>query len=132
MTSPFAYDGLDSTIGLEVLSATPDEVRATLTVTAKVLQPYGLLHGGVLCSIVETLGSVGSAVWYGDRGQVVGASNTTDFYRSAREGDVLSAVATPVHRGRTQQVWTVRVTDASDRLVAQGQLRVANLPADAR
>ena len=91
------------------------------------LQPYGLLHGGVLCSIVETLGSVGGAVWFGDRGHVVGTSNHTNFLRAVREGDVLTAVATPVHRGRTQQLWTVDVRDEQDRLVAKGELRVANL-----
>ena len=127
MTSSFAYDGFDKTIGLEIDSATGDEVRAHLAVTQAVLQPYGLLHGGVLCSVVETMGSVGGAVWYGDRGNVVGTSNHTNFIRSAREGDVLTAVATPVHRGRTQQLWTVDVRDAAGKLVAKGELRVANL-----
>ena len=129
MTSPYAYDGFDKVIGLEITSATDDEVRARFTVKPELLQPYGLLHGGVLCSVVETLGSVGGAVWFGDRGHVVGTSNHTNFLRSARDGDVLEAVATPVHRGRTQQLWTVDVRDAQDRLVAKGELRVANLAA---
>ena len=130
MTSPYAYDGFDTVLGLELAAVTGDEVRATLTVTAPLLQPYGLLHGGVLCSVVETMGSVGGAAWFGDRGTVVGTSNHTDFFRATREGDVLNAVATPVHRGRTQQVWTVRIVDGQDRLVASGSLRVANLPAE--
>lgn len=130
MTSAYAYDGFDRVLGLELAAVTGDEVRATLTVTPPLLQPYGLLHGGVLCSVVETMGSVGAAAWFGDRGTVVGTSNHTDFFRATREGDVLSAVATPVHRGRTQQVWTVRIVDGQDRLVAQGSLRVANLPAE--
>jgi uncharacterized protein (TIGR00369 family) len=130
MSSPFAYDGFDRTIGLEIDSATGDEVRAHLTVTAPLLQPYGLLHGGVLCSVVETMGSVGGASWFGERGNVVGTSNHTNFIRSAREGSVLTAVATPVHRGRTQQLWTVTITDEQDKLVAKGELRVANLAAE--
>jgi 1,4-dihydroxy-2-naphthoyl-CoA hydrolase len=130
MTSTGTYDGFDTVLGLDLASVTGDEVRATLAVTAPLLQPYGLLHGGVLCSIVETMGSVGGAAWYGERGTVVGTSNHTDFFRATREGDVLTAVATPVHRGRTQQVWTVRIVDGQDRLVAQGSLRVANLPAE--
>ena len=130
MTNPFAYDGFDKVLGLEITSATPDEVRARFEVKPELLQPYGLLHGGVLCSVVETLGSVGGAVWYGDRGNVVGTANHTNFLRSVRSG-VLHAVATPVHQGRTQQLWTVDVRDEQDRLVAKGELRVANLPAQA-
>ena len=121
--------GFDDLIGLELTSVTPDEVRARFTVTAALLQPYGLLHGGVLCTVVETLGSVGGATWFGERGNVVGVSNHTNFLRSARQGDVLEAVATPVHRGRTQQLWTIAVTDSQGRLVAKGDLRVANLEA---
>ncbi len=130
MTSPqYSYDGFDRLIGLEVSSIGPDEVRASLVVTPELLQPYGLLHGGVLCSVVETLGSVGGAAWFGERGQVVGTSNHTNLLRSARDGAQLTAVATPVHRGRTQQLWSVSITDEAGRLIAKGELRVANLPA---
>ena len=126
MSDPYA--GFDSLIGLSITSATADEVVATLTVTPEHHQPYGLVHGGVMCSIVETVCSVGAAMWFGDRGKVVGANNNTHLLRGVREG-VLTAVATPVHRGSTQQLWTVDIRDEQDRLVSQGQLRVANLAA---
>ena len=129
MTLQYTKAGFDELIGLDLTSVGPDEVRASLVVTPELLQPYGLLHGGVLCSVVETLGSVGGAAWYGDRGHVVGTSNHTNLLRSAREGARLQAVATPVHRGRSQQLWSVEVRDEQDKLVATGQLRVANLPA---
>ena len=127
MTSSPGPGGFDQVLGLQLTSVTPDEVHGHLTVAPQLLQPYGLLHGGVLCSVVETLGSAGSAAWYGERGRVVGTSNHTDLLRSTREGR-LDAVATPVHRGRTQQLWTVEVRDEQERLVAKGELRVANLP----
>ena len=126
MTTEYAYEGFDRTIGLQITSATADEVTATIEVTPALLQPYGLLHGGVLCSVVETLGSVGGAVWFGDRGNVVGVNNSTHFLRAVREG-ALTAVARPVHRGGSQQLWRVEVRDAEERLVATGDLRVANL-----
>ena len=129
MTLEYVKAGFDQLIGLDITSVDADEVRATLVVTPQLLQPYGLLHGGVLCSIVETLGSVGGAAWFGDRGNVVGTSNHTNLLRSARDGARLQAVATPVHRVRTQQLWSVEVRDEQDRLVAKGELRVANLPA---
>ena len=126
MTS-FDYDGFDRLLGLQILSATEDEVVGRFEVRPELLQPYGLLHGGVLCSVVETVGSVAGAVWFGDRGHVVGTSNHTNFLRAVREG-VLTATATPIHRGRTQQLWSVDVRDEQERLVAKGELRVANLP----
>ncbi len=120
--------GFVALIGLKVTAASGDEVTATLPVTAALLQPYGLLHGGALCTVVETLGSIGGALWFGERGKCVGVHNATDFLRSAREGDVLTAVALPVHRGSSQQLWRIEVRDAEQRLVATGDLRVANLP----
>lgn len=89
-------------------------------------QPYGIVHGGVHCTVVETLGSIAGALWFGDRGKVVGVSNSTDFYRAVSSGTLVST-CTPLHRGRSQQVWIVETRDEQDRLVARGQLRVQNL-----
>jgi 1,4-dihydroxy-2-naphthoyl-CoA hydrolase len=113
-------------LGLELDSADGDEVTAHWEVRGELLQPYGILHGGVHCSVVETLASVGAALWVGDQGKVVGASNMTDFYRPAREG-TLRSVARPVHRGRSQQVWVVETHDEAGKLVARGQVRLQNL-----
>jgi 1,4-dihydroxy-2-naphthoyl-CoA hydrolase len=121
-----AEGGFTGLIGLKLADAGPDRVTATLPITEKLLQPYGILHGGVLCSLVETLGSVGAALWYADRGNVVGVSNHTDFLRASRSG-TLDAVATPIHRGRSSQLWLVEVTDSESRLIARGQLRVTNI-----
>ena len=118
--------GFDAVLGLRLLDATPDRVSATFSVEPHLHQPYGILHGGVLCSVVESAASVGGAVWFGDRGNVVGVSNHTDFLRAVREG-TLDVEATPVHRGRTSQLWSVRVTDATGRLVAKGEVRLANI-----
>ena len=124
MTEPFTLPGFDQLIGLKLVSADKDGVVATFEITPALHQPYGLLHGGVLATVVETVGSMSGAAWYD--GPVVGTSNHTNFLRATREG-VLTARSTPVHRGRTQQLWTVDITDEQNRLVATGQLRVANL-----
>lgn len=113
-------------LGLEFKTATGDEVVGTWTAKPELHQPYGILHGGVHCSIVETLASVGAALWYGDRGKVVGVSNTTDFYKAVSEGQLTSA-ARPLHRGRSQQVWIVETEDGDGRVVARGQVRLQNL-----
>ncbi|MGB9378212.1 MAG: PaaI family thioesterase, partial [Mycobacteriales bacterium] len=87
---------------------------------------YGIVHGGVHSSLVETAASVGGALWFGERGNVVGVTNTTHFLRAVREGE-LRAVATPIHRGRTQQLWLVEIHDDAGRLAARGEVRLANL-----
>ena len=125
-TTDFPTQGFDVLLGLTLDEVGPDRVSASFEVRPELHQPYGILHGGVLCSVVETVASVGGAVWFGDRGNVVGSSNTTNFLRATREG-VLTAVALPIHRGRSQQLWEVDITDEQDRLVAKGQVRLANL-----
>lgn len=126
MTEPTTLPGFDGLIGLHIVSSTKDSTVAQLEVTADHHQPFGLLHGGVLCAIVETVGSISGSVWYG--GAVVGTSNHTNFLRAVR-GGTLTATSTPVHRGRTQQLWEVDITDDEGQLVAKGQLRLANLDA---
>ena len=77
---------------------------------------------GVLESTINAMEKLGA-----DRGNVVGVANHTNFIRAVREG-TLTVVATPVQRGRTQQLWQVDVTDDADRLVARGEVRLANVP----
>lgn len=125
-TTDFPTQGFDVLLGLTLDEVGPDRVSARFEVRPELHQPYGILHGGVLCSVVETVASVAGAIWFGDRGNVVGSSNTTNFLRSTREG-VLTAVALPIHRGRSQQLWEVDITDEQNRLVAKGQVRLANL-----
>ncbi|MEX2424648.1 MAG: PaaI family thioesterase [Acidimicrobiia bacterium] len=119
----------DSWLGLVFDEVSGDHVTAHLELAPHHKQPYGILHGGVYCSIVETLASVGGARWATEQGMVgvVGVHNATDFLRSARDG-IIDAEATPLHRGRTQQLWVVEVSVAgSDRTLARGQVRLQNL-----
>lgn len=114
-------------LGLELTEAGPDRVVAVWKATSQLHQPDGILHGGVHCSVVETLATLGAALWLGDRGKVVGVNNNTDFFRAVRTGS-LTSVAQAVHRGRSQQLWLVETTeDASQRVVARGHVRLQNL-----
>jgi uncharacterized protein (TIGR00369 family) len=91
-------------------------------------QPAGLLHGGVLASVVETFASIGAWFAIRDTGlQTVGVANATDFLRSTTEGR-LDVVATAVFQGRTQQLWDVVITRAADgKDVARGRVRLQNI-----
>ncbi len=113
-------------LGLRLVEAGPDEVVGVWEARKELHQPFGIVNGGAHCTVVETLASMAGALWLGDRGNVVGVSNTTEFYRAVSEG-ALRSTATPVHRGRSQQVWDVVTTDADGRLVARGSVRLHNL-----
>ncbi len=121
--------GFDSEIGLRYLELTPDGGSAELELHDKLLQPWGIMHGGVYCSIVESLASVSGHVWLSENGggTVVGVNNNTDFLRAISSGTV-TAVSTPIHRGRRQQLWLITITDDKDRMVARGHVRLQNIP----
>lgn len=124
--------GFDDELGLTYLEATPDGSRAQLTISDKLLQPHGIVHGGVYCAIVESVASVSASVWLESKGlggNVVGVNNNTDFLRAIKAGAV-TAVSTPIHRGRRQQIWLIEITDTNGKMVARGQVRLQNLPAD--
>lgn len=118
--------GFTGMLGLQVVELGPDKAVLRWTAGPHLHQPYGILHGGVYCAAVETAASYGAALWYGERGNVVGVSNQTDFLRAVRDGE-LTATATPVHRGRLQQLWQVEIHDDGGRLVARGQVRLQNV-----
>jgi 1,4-dihydroxy-2-naphthoyl-CoA hydrolase len=91
--------------------------------------PWGVVHGGVYCTVVESAASIGASAAVVDRGQfAVGVNNNTDFVRPMTSG-VLDVVAEPIQQGRTLQLWQVVLTRADDgKLVARGQVRLQNVP----
>lgn len=129
MEMPDPAGGFMALLGLEFDEVSGDRVVIRWRVRPELHQPHGIQHGGVYCAVVETAASIGGSLWLGERGRVVGVSNQTDFLRAVRDGE-LTAVGTPVHRGRSQQLWQVEISDAAGRLVSRGQVRLQNLTAD--
>lgn len=121
-----SFPGLDSLLGFRYVETSGDRVVITWRITPELHQPFGIVHGGVYCAAVESAASIGAALWFGERGSVVGVANQTDFLRAVSEGEV-TATATPVHRGRSQQLWSVEIADEQQRLLARGQVRLQNL-----
>ena len=107
---------------------------AKLSTSAEHVQPYGLIHGGVYCALVETACSVGAALSVLDEGRnAVGVENRTAFLRACRQGAVLTVTATPLagqEPGR--KVWEAIVTDEENRRCATGQVHIAVLDAERR
>jgi 1,4-dihydroxy-2-naphthoyl-CoA hydrolase len=91
--------------------------------------PWGVVHGGVYTTVIESVASVGASAAVFAQGQfAVGVNNSTDFLRSMRAGRV-DIIAEPVIQGRVQQLWRVSVTRHEDgKAVAQGHVRLQNVP----
>lgn len=114
-------------LGLRLVEVTPDRVVGEYEITPKHHQAYGITHGGVHSSVVETLASMAAALWAEPLGlSVVGLENSTSFLRAVRSGR-LRATATPRARGRTTQVWDVAIEDEQGRPVAGGRVRLLSL-----
>jgi uncharacterized protein (TIGR00369 family) len=122
--------GFNALLELKLGDFTADGGTAQLWVRPELWQPWGIVHGGVYCSIVETVASISGYVWLtaNGGGTCVGVSNNTDFLHSVSSG-MLRATSSPIHRGRRQQLWVVTIDDDRDRCVARGQVRLQNLPA---
>ena len=124
--------GFNEQLGLEFVRCSDAEVVARLPVTDGLKQPYGIVHGGVHCSVIETVCSTGAALSAMPRGQsMVGLENSTSFLKAVRDG-VLTVTATPLTRGRRSQVWEARITDAAGRLIATGRVRLLALESGAQ
>jgi 1,4-dihydroxy-2-naphthoyl-CoA hydrolase len=117
--------GFDALYGLEVLSATDEEVRAQVRVRDELRQPAGLVHGGVFASIAEAICSMATLLAVQEDGRTAqGLSNQTSFLRPIVEGTI-HAAARRRHRGRTTWVWEVDITDDRERLCALVRMTVA-------
>ena len=121
--------GWDHVLGLRIVRASRDEVVAEYDVDVRHHQPYGIVHGGVHCSVVETVCSTGAGLDAMTRGQsVVGLENHTSFVRAVRTGTV-TVRATPVTRGRRSQLWEAVARDGEGRVVSTGRVRLICLDA---
>ena len=123
-------EGFDGLYGLVVTAADIDagEIRAEVEIEPKHLQPAGLVHGGLLASIAESITSMGT--WMavsGDGNSAQGLSNQTSFLRPLLAGTI-HALARVRHRGRTTWVWEVEITDDDERLCALIRMTIGVRP----
>ncbi len=115
-------------IGLTFTRATADVVEGQVVLDAHHTQPYGLAHGGLYCTIIETLCSSGAAIRAMPRHQsTVGLENTTSFLRATRAGGRIRGIAKRLAGGRRTQVWECDIVDDDDRVIASGRVRLLNI-----
>jgi 1,4-dihydroxy-2-naphthoyl-CoA hydrolase len=115
-------------IGVEWLGDDPGRARARVGFRDELLQPFGLMHGGVMSSLVESVCSRATALAVlGEGMAAIGQSIAVSFIRPITEGHA-EVKAKARHRGRTTWVWDAEVLDADDRLCALAQMTIAVRP----
>jgi uncharacterized protein (TIGR00369 family) len=113
--------------GLVVEEVSGRRVTGHIDLTAEHHTPWGVVHGGVYTSAIESAASIGASTAVQDSGQfAVGVHNATDFLRAMTEGRV-DVEAVPVQQSRVQQLWDVRLTNPDGKLVARGSVRLQNV-----
>jgi 1,4-dihydroxy-2-naphthoyl-CoA hydrolase len=115
-------------LDLRVDELSAQRVTGSVAADERHHQPWGLVHGGLYTTAIETFATLGANEAVKHRGQQpVGVANSTDFLRSHRTGR-LAVAAVPIHQGRTQQLWQVEIRrPEDDKLVARGNVRLQNL-----
>ena len=119
---------LMQTLDIEFIDIGEDFVIAKMPVTSKVHQPDGVLHGGASVALAESVGSVASHIFIdADEYFIRGIEISANHIKSISEGDVY-AKATFIHKGRTTQLWNIRITDVDDNLISLVKLTTIALP----
>jgi 1,4-dihydroxy-2-naphthoyl-CoA hydrolase len=124
---PDSVSPLDDKLGIRITDFDPDRMVATMPVAGNE-QPFGLLHGGATCTLVETIGSIAAAIGAGPDKQVVGVELNASYLRAATSGTV-TAVCTPVRRGRTLSTFLIQVSDDAGKPTATARLTCMTLSA---
>jgi 1,4-dihydroxy-2-naphthoyl-CoA hydrolase len=119
---------LVETLGITIIAADKDQVMATMPVTPVVHQPFGFLHGGASVALAETVASIGGYLNVDpSTHSVMGLEINANHLRSKRDG-IVTAIATPLHRGRNTQVWEVKIVDEDQRLICISRCTIAVVP----
>ncbi len=123
----FMGNTMASFLGLKFTEIGDNYLKMSMPVNEKTTQPYGFIHGGANCVLIETVGSVGSVLIVNpDTNYCVGIEVNANHLRSVTEGLVI-ATATPLHIGHTTHVWDVKIHDEKGKLTCAGRHTVAVL-----
>lgn len=109
---------LPGLLGIQLVEVTPDKVLATLKVRPELCTTGKILHGGTIMAFADTLGAIGTVVNMPQGYGTATIESKTNFVGGAAEGSTVTGETTPVHKGRSTQVWQTRITSAEGKLVA--------------
>ncbi|OLO39067.1 esterase [Alkalihalophilus pseudofirmus] len=112
-------------LGIEVTEVSEEKVVATMPVHSPTHQPFGLLHGGASVVLAETVASMGTWNLVDQENEIaVGLEINANHLRSKTDG-IVTAIATPLHKGRTTMVWDIKIMDETENLVCISRCTVA-------
>lgn len=119
---------LMETLSIEFTDLSEDTITARMPVSPKVHQPDGVLHGGASVALAESVGSMGAVVFFNSEEVIVrGIEIAANHVRSVSDGYVY-AKASILHKGRTTQLWQVRIVNEKDQLVSLVKFTTITLP----
>ncbi|MBT0608957.1 PaaI family thioesterase [Aequorivita echinoideorum] len=119
---------LMETLGIEFTEVGEDFIVAKMPVTSKVHQPDGVLHGGASVALAESVGSAGAFIFLNSKEVVVrGIEIAANHVKSVKDGYVY-AKANIIHKGRTTQLWQIKITDDHKNLISLIKLTTLTLP----
>ena len=119
---------LMETLEIEYIDVGENFLIARMPVSPRVHQPDGVLHGGATVALAESVGSAASYVFLdGQSFFVRGIEIAANHVRSIKEGWVF-AKASIIHKGRTTQLWEIKITDEEERLISLCKLTTIALP----
>lgn len=119
---------LMETLNIEFVDLGEDFIVARMPVTSKVHQPDGVLHGGATVALAESVGSVASAIFLNSKEYFIrGIEIAANHVKSAKDGYVY-ARAEILHKGRTTQLWDIKVRDVNENLISFCKLTTIALP----
>ena len=121
-----ARNTLSDHLGIEFVAVGDDHLSASMPVDHRTCQPMGILHGGASCALAETVGSA-AANYCVDQSQkvCVGLDINANHLRSVRSGSFVTAVAKPIHLGKSTQVWEIKIYNESKQLISVSRLTMA-------
>ena len=107
-----------SLLGVKVLHRSPERTEAELTVREELCNRRGVLHGGAVMALGDTLGGMTASISLPDGGRTATIESKTNFFAAVPQGDTAHAICMPVHRGRTTIVLETRITRGDGKLAA--------------
>ena len=115
-------------IGMQFTEIGDDYVKATMPVDHRTIQPMGLLNGGASVALAESVGSFAAQMAAAEGYYCVGLDINANHLRGVRSG-LVTATASPIHIGRTTQVWGIDIVDENDKPVCVSRLTMATINA---